>query len=135
MYVDKFCDKTYDNILDTIKRVHFVGIGGSGMCPLAEILISEGYKVSGSDTSDGDTLRRIKGYGIPVFMGHDKSNVNGAELVVYTAAVKQDNPGLFPQENKVFLLSKGRLCSVLFQDITRTPLPFRVLTEKPQLRL
>lgn len=94
MYVDKFCDKTYDNILDTIKRVHFVGIGGSGMCPLAEILISEGYEVSGSDTSDGDTLRRVKSYGIPVFMGHDKSNVNGAELVVYTAAVKQDNPEL-----------------------------------------
>ena len=94
MYVDKFCDKTYDNILNTIKRVHFVGIGGSGMCPLAEILISKGYEVSGSDTSDGDTLRRIKGYGIPVFMGHDESNVNGAELVVYTAAVKQDNPEL-----------------------------------------
>lgn len=64
------------------------------MCPLAEILISEGYEVSGSDTSDGDTLRRVKSYGIPVFMGHDKSNVNGAELVVYTAAVKQDNPEL-----------------------------------------
>ncbi len=94
MYADKFCDKTYDNILNTIKRVHFVGIGGSGMCPLAEVLISKGYEVSGSDTSDGDTLRRVKSYGIPVYMGHEKSNVNGAELVVYTAAVKQDNPEL-----------------------------------------
>lgn len=94
MYVEKFCDKTYDNILNTIKRVHFVGIGGSGMCPLAEILISKGYSVSGSDTSDSDTLDRIKNYGIPVFMEHAKSNVDGAELVVYTAAVKQDNPEL-----------------------------------------
>ncbi len=94
MYVEKFCDKSYDDILDRIKRVHFVGIGGSGMCPLAEILISKGYSVSGSDMSDGDTLQRIKSYGIPVFMGHEKSNVDGAELVVYTAAVKQDNPEL-----------------------------------------
>ncbi|MBQ1516909.1 MAG: hypothetical protein IIZ46_01720, partial [Clostridia bacterium] len=45
MYVDKFCDRSYDNILDSIKRVHFIGIGGSGMCPLAEILISKGYEV------------------------------------------------------------------------------------------
>jgi len=94
LYVEKFCDKTYDNILNTIKRVHFVGIGGSGMCPLAEVLISKGYEVSGSDTSDGDTLRRVKGYGIPVFMKHEKSNVDGSELVVYTAAVKPDNPEL-----------------------------------------
>lgn len=94
MYVDKFCDKSYDNILDSIKRVHFIGIGGSGMCPLAEILISKGYEVSGSDTNDGDTLRRIKKYGIPVFMGHDAENIKGAQLIVYTAAVKSDNPEL-----------------------------------------
>ena len=91
MYVDKFCDKTYDSILDRIKRIHFVGIGGSGMCPLAEIMISEGFEVSGSDMNDGDTLRRIISYGIPVYMGHKAENVEGAELVVYTAAVKQDN--------------------------------------------
>lgn len=100
MYVDKVCDKTYDDILDRIKRVHFVGIGGSGMCPLAEILISEGYEVSGSDTNDGDTLQRIIGYGIPVFMGHKESNVDGAELVVYTAAVKSDNPELVAAREK-----------------------------------
>ena len=94
MYVDKVCDKSYDDILNRVKRVHFVGIGGSGMCPLAEILISKGYEVSGSDTSDGDTLRRIISYGIPVYMGHKESNIDGAELVVYTAAVKQDNPEL-----------------------------------------
>lgn len=94
MYIDKFCDKSYDDILNRIKRVHFVGIGGSGMCPLAEILISKGYEVSGSDTSDGDTLRRIISYGVPVSMEHDAKNIEDAELVVYTAAVKQDNPEL-----------------------------------------
>lgn len=70
------------------------------MCPLAEILISKGYEVSGSDMSDGDTLQRIKGYGIPVYMGHAAENINGAELVVYTAAVKQDNPELVAAREK-----------------------------------
>lgn len=100
MYVNKVCDKSFDGVLDKVKRVHFVGIGGSGMCPLAEILISKGYSVSGSDTNDGDTLRRIIGYGIPVYMGHSASNIEGAELVVYTAAVKQDNPELVAAREK-----------------------------------
>ena len=94
MYLDRPCDKSYDHILDKIKRVHFIGIGGSGMCPLAEILIAKGYSVSGSDMSDGDTLQRIISYGVPVYMGHRAENIKGAELVVYTAAVKQDNPEL-----------------------------------------
>ncbi len=100
MYADKFCDKSYDSILDRIKRIHFVGIGGSGMCPLAEIMISEGFEVSGSDMNDGDTLRRIISYGIPVYMGHDAKNVEGAELVVYTAAVKPDNIELVTAKQK-----------------------------------
>ena len=94
MYMDRSCDRSFDHILDKIKRVHFIGIGGSGMCPLAEILIHKGFEVSGSDMSDGDTLQRMIGYGIPVYMGHKAENVSGAELVVYTAAVKQDNPEL-----------------------------------------
>ncbi len=95
MYMDKSCDRSYDNILDNIKRVHFIGIGGSGMCPLAEILIQKGYSVSGSDMNDGDTLQRIREtYDIKVYMGHKAENIDGAELVVYTAAVKDDNPEL-----------------------------------------
>lgn len=82
----------YDNLLDKIKRIHFIGIGGSGMCPLAEILHSEGFLLTGSDMSEGDTLERIKGYGIPVFMEHKADNVQGAELVVYSAAIKETNP-------------------------------------------
>lgn len=100
MYVEKVCDKSYDDVLDKVKRVHFVGIGGSGMCPLAEILISKGYEVSGSDVNDSDTLKRIISYGVPVHMSHDASNTDGAELVVYTAAVKQDNPELVAAKEK-----------------------------------
>ncbi len=82
------------NILDNVKRIHFVGIGGSGMCPLAEILFSEGFEITGSDCNESDTLDRIKSMGIKVFDGHKEENIEGADLVVYTAAVKKDNPEL-----------------------------------------
>ncbi len=84
----------YDHLLDNIKKIHFIGIGGSGMCPLAEILHSEGFELTGSDCNESDTLQRIRSYNIPVFMGHKAENVTGTQLVVYTAAVKDDNPEL-----------------------------------------
>lgn len=90
----------YDNILENIKRIHFIGIGGSGMCPLAEILHTEGFELSGSDANESDTLQRIRSYNIPVYMGHKAENIEGAELVVYTAAVKADNPELLAAKEK-----------------------------------
>ena len=80
------------NLLDRIKRLHFVGIGGSGMCPMAEILHHQGYVLTGSDINESDTLQRIRGYGIPVAMGHRAENIGDAQCVVYTAACKKDNP-------------------------------------------
>ncbi|MDO4748773.1 MAG: UDP-N-acetylmuramate--L-alanine ligase [Eubacteriales bacterium] len=90
----------YDKLLDNIKKIHFIGIGGSGMCPLAEILHSEGFELTGSDCNESDTLERIKSYSIPVFMGHNESNITDQELVVYTAAVKMDNPELLEAKKK-----------------------------------
>lgn len=83
--------ENYEHLLDNVKKIHFVGIGGSGMCPLAEILYHKGFEITGSDTAESDTLQRIRSYGIPVTMGHRAENVIGADLVVYTAAVKSDN--------------------------------------------
>ncbi len=83
-----------NDILSKVKKIHFIGIGGSGMCPIAEILLHRGYELTGSDTAESDTLARIRSYGIPVFMGQKAENVDGAELVVYSAAIKQDNPEL-----------------------------------------
>ena len=85
-----------ENILDRVKKLHFVGIGGSGMCPMAEILFHKGYQLTGSDINESDTLDRIKSYGIPVAMGHRAENIGDAECVVYTAACKSDNPELVP---------------------------------------
>ena len=86
----QLCDT--DKLLTGIKKVHMIGIGGSGMCPLAEILHSKGYELTGSDNNEGDTLNRIKALGIKVYMGHSAENIRGAELVVYSAAISEDNP-------------------------------------------
>ncbi|MBQ3150675.1 MAG: UDP-N-acetylmuramate--L-alanine ligase [Clostridia bacterium] len=83
-----------DKLLKEIKRIHFIGIGGSGMCPLAEILHAEGYELSGSDNNESDTLARIRSLGIPVYMGQRAENIEGAQMIVYTAALLPDNPEL-----------------------------------------
>lgn len=88
-----------DEILKKVKRVHFIGIGGSGMCPLAEILFNEGYELSGSDNNETDTLARIRNMGIPVTLGQKAENIKGAELIVYTAAILPDNPELVAAKN------------------------------------
>ena len=62
------------------------------MCPLAEILHSKGYLITGSDNNESDPLKRIKALGIKVYMGHAPENVHGAELIVYSAAISEDNP-------------------------------------------
>lgn len=89
-----------DNILDSVKKLHFVGIGGSGMCPMAELLMNWGYEISGSDQNESDTLDRVKGWGIPVYMGHRAENIGDAQAVVYTAACKADNPELVAAREK-----------------------------------
>ena len=90
--------KKNDAILEKVKHIHFIGIGGSGMCPLAEILHSKGYILTGSDNNESDPLKRIKNLGIKVYMGHAPENVEGAELIVYSAAIAKDNPELVRAE-------------------------------------
>ncbi len=75
-----------------IKHIHFVGIGGSGMSPIAEILHGLGYRVSGSDQSDSAVTRRLAGLGIRVFIGHAAEHIAGAQAVVTSTAVQADNP-------------------------------------------
>lgn len=84
-----------DEILKEAKRVHFIGIGGSGMCPLAEILISLGYELSGSDNNDTETFRRIEKEGAKVYLGQVKENLtDDIELVIYTNAILAGNEEL-----------------------------------------
>ena len=83
-----------DDILKKIKHIHFIGIGGSGMCPLAEILHNKGYLITGSDNNPGDNIDNLRSLGIKVTMGQKAENIEGAEMIVYTAALLSDNPEL-----------------------------------------
>ncbi|MCP4219713.1 MAG: UDP-N-acetylmuramate--L-alanine ligase [bacterium] len=74
-----------------VKRIHFVGIGGSGMSGIAEVLHNMGFTVSGSDIGEGETVKRLKSLGMRVFLGHDAKNVRDAETLVYSSAVTAEN--------------------------------------------
>ena len=75
-----------------VKRVHFVGIGGTGMCGIAEVLHNLGYQVSGSDQSQNTTTQQLKNMGITVFHGHHAENVENVDVVVTSTAINRDNP-------------------------------------------
>lgn len=81
-------------VLKAVKTIHFIGIGGSGMCPLAEILHSKGYTLQGSDNNESSIVDRIRKMGIKVMMGQRAENIEGAEMVVYSAAISKENPEL-----------------------------------------
>lgn len=89
----------YD-ILKGKKHIHFIGIGGSGMYPLAQILFAQGYNLSGSDNNPGDTLTAVMNMGIPVSLGHHAKNIEGADLIVHSAAIMKDNPELVAAKEK-----------------------------------
>ena len=91
---------TIDEAIKNAKRIHFIGIGGAGMCPLAEILHDKGYYLTGSDNNESDTLKRIRALGIPVVLGQKAENVDGADMVVFTAALLPDNPELVAAREK-----------------------------------
>src|SRR2546426_215084 len=75
-------------------RIHFIGVGGVGMSGIAEVLLNMGYTVSGSDLKAGESTERLVRLGGRVFIGHVPSNVEGAQVVVFSTAVPKDNPEL-----------------------------------------
>lgn len=75
-----------------IKRIHLIGVGGIGMSGIAELLLRNGYSVSGSDLKDSELCQTLNRIGVTVFTGHSASNIEGADLVVYSSAVTQKNP-------------------------------------------
>lgn len=77
-------------IFGRTKHIHMVGIGGIGMSGIAEILLQKGYKVTGSDGNLGETTERLKKLGAEVYLGHSPENIEGADVVVYTSAVKAE---------------------------------------------
>ncbi len=78
--------------LEGIHKIHFVGIGGAGMSPLAKVLTEMGYAVSGSDRTDSEIIERLRELGAVVYMGQDGEHVRGADAIVVSTAIPYDNP-------------------------------------------
>ena len=83
-----------------IKNIHFIGLGGSGMSGIAEVLHNLGYVISGSDLADSSTLQRLSGMGIKTFVGHAAVNLASVDAVVTSTAVQADNPEVLAARDK-----------------------------------
>ena len=77
-----------------IRRIHFIGIGGSGMCGIAEVLLNQGYRITGSDLARSEACTRLASLGAEVAIGQRAENVDGADVVVVSSAIAEDNPEL-----------------------------------------
>ena len=99
-----------------VKHIHFVGIGGSGMSGIAEVLVNLGYVVSGSDLADSATTRRLAGLGVRIHIGHAEGNVADADAVVVSTAVKDSNPEVVAARGrKVPLVPRAQMLAELMR--------------------
>ncbi len=99
-----------------VKKVHFVGIGGSGMSGIAEVLVNLGFEVSGSDINDNAVTRRMKKLGAKVMQGHAAGNVAAVDAVVVSSAVKEDNPEVVAaRANKIPVVPRAMMLAELMR--------------------
>jgi len=80
--------------MERINHIHLIGIGGSGMAGIAEVLVNQGFKVTGSDINHTSTIERLESLGAKITIGHQADNINGADAVVISTAINQQNPEL-----------------------------------------
>ncbi|KJZ11335.1 UDP-N-acetylmuramate--alanine ligase [Halomonas sp. S2151] len=99
-----------------IRRIHFVGIGGAGMCGIAEVLANQGYQVSGSDLRHSSVVARLEQCGAQVFIGHAAEHAAGADVVVVSTAVDADNPELvWAHEHRVPVVRRAEMLAELMR--------------------
>ena len=97
-------------------KLHFIGIGGIGMSGIAEVLLNLGYKVSGSDISESDTVLRLRSLGAEIFIGHDEKNVKDAQLIVFSSAINKTNPEFdYGIKNKIPLIKRAEMLAELMR--------------------
>ena len=107
-----------------IKTIHFVGIGGAGMCGVAEVLLNQGYAITGSDIKVSNNTKRLVSMGAKVFIGQAGKNVKSADVVVYSSAIDMKNPEiraavakskpLIPRAEMLAELMRYQICLVYF---------------------
>ncbi|ORF24816.1 UDP-N-acetylmuramate--L-alanine ligase [Snodgrassella alvi] len=101
---------------DRIRHIHFVGIGGTGMCGIAEVLHNEGYQISGSDLADNAATRHLRAIGVHICSGHSAENITGADVVVTSTAVKKDNPEVVAaQEQKIPVIPRAMMLAEIMR--------------------
>ncbi len=99
-----------------IKQIHFVGIGGAGMCGIAEVLLNQGYMISGSDIRASEVTERLLSKGASVFIGHQESNITGANVVVVSTAVSADNPeGVAAKQFRIPIVQRALMLAELMR--------------------
>jgi hypothetical protein len=99
-----------------IKRIHFVGIGGAGMCGIAEVLLNLGYQVTGSDLKGSSVTKRLEKLGAQVFIGHAADNVRGADVVVSSSAVREGNPEIAgAREQRIPVVRRAEMLAELMR--------------------
>lgn len=105
---------TDEKILEGVKNIHFIGIGGSGMYPMVQMLFREGYTITGSDNNETETTKAERKMGISVTIGQKAENINGADLIIYTTAVMDDNPELIAaRQSGIPLLERADMLGLL----------------------
>jgi UDP-N-acetylmuramate--alanine ligase len=99
-----------------IRRIHFVGIGGSGMCGIAEVLLNQGYTISGSDLVRSETCARLEALGAGIFIGQHADHLNGADVVVVSSAIRADNPELIgAHERRIPVVPRAEMLGELMR--------------------
>jgi UDP-N-acetylmuramate--alanine ligase len=97
-------------------KIHFIGIGGIGMSGIAEVLISLGYKISGSDTSDSANVKKLQKLGAEVFIGHSATNIKDATVVVYSSAVVESNPEVIEaKKNSIPVIRRAEMLAEIMR--------------------
>src|SRR3989441_1126893 len=107
-----------------IQHIHFVGVGGAGMSGIAEVLLTLGYHVTGSDLHESESVRRIRALGGTVFIGHAASHIGNAQVVVVSSAVPPTNPVVVTNVDREHLDHYGtmeRLCETFLDFINKVP--------------
>ena len=98
-------------------KIHFIGISGIGMSGIAELMLDKGYSIQGSDLSVNDNTKRLKKKGIKFFLGHNKKNIKYADAVVYSSAIKKNNPEIREAYiKKIPLLTRADMLSELMKN-------------------
>ena len=103
--------------LNGIKSIYFIGIGGSGMFPLASILHEKGFSISGSDIYESDTLEKVRKLGIKVNTQQVKENISGQDLIVFSAAIKETNPEIIAaKEQNIPIIERSVMLGMIFKN-------------------